>query len=222
MVRRLTLLGLLAAFAVCVAAAAAAERDPRLEQLRLNAKDGALAKQIALRASDLGAGWKKTKPTPASDEPLNCPGFKPDLSAFTITGEAQSEFARANGTAAMSAVEVYESRADAVGDFRAAATPAAAKCLRHGLEEALRKERDSRVKLTVVSSKVAPAPAVGDRRIGYRLVMRAEYSGIPVPLYFDVTVVQRGRTIAALSFMGAFKPVAGRQRAATLVAARMR
>ena len=113
--RRLVLIPLLLLSLLVVATAAA--RDPRLEQVRLNAADNALAKRIALTPRDVGVGWRSTT-VPDSDDQLNCPGWSPNLSRFTITGKATRAYTQPTGASIVSAVEVYESKADAAGDFK--------------------------------------------------------------------------------------------------------
>ena len=204
--------------AALAAAATAVARDPRLEQVRLNAADNALARKVTLRQADVGRTWRKT-PLPDSNQQLTCPGFSPNLSRFTITGKAQSAFARATGASIVSAVEVYESRADAVGDFRAAAVPAVARCLRYALE---RQFSASAVPIRVRSARVVRAPRVGDRRIGYRVIAGLEGGAQQLNIYVDVVVAQRGRSIVALFFTAVQQPLPGQARIAAAVASRMR
>jgi hypothetical protein len=177
-----------------------------------------LAKRIALKAGEVGAGWRSTS-VPNSDQQLQCPGFNPNLSRFTITGKASTAFVQSTGSSIASVVEVYESRADAAGDFRAAATPAVARCLRFALE---REFSNGPVPVRVRSARVVAAPRVGERRIAYRVVASIDLGSAPLNVYFDVVVVQRGRSIAALFFTGVVRPLPRQARLATAVASRMR
>jgi hypothetical protein len=98
-----TLVLCLAALAAAAAAAVAGPLgDPHREQERLTAADMALAKRIALRATDLPTGWRRT-PVPPDNDEFKCPGFDPDLSRFTITGKAQSAFTHPGGAQVLSA-----------------------------------------------------------------------------------------------------------------------
>jgi hypothetical protein len=214
--RRLALIPLLVLSLFVVATAAA--RDPRLEQVRLNAADNALAKRIALTPRDVGVGWRSTT-VPDSDDQLNCPGWSPNLSRFTITGKATRAYTQPTGASIVSAVEVYESKADAAGDFKAAATPAVARCLKLALE---REFGNGAVPVRVRSAKVVPAPRVGDRRIAYRVIASLNAGGTLLNVYFDVIVVQKGRSIVALFFTAPMKPLARQSRLAATVASRMR
>ena len=118
----------------------------------------------------------------------------------------------------MSAVEVYESKADAAGDFKAAATPAVARCLKLALE----REFANGAAGARALREGRPAPRVGDRRIAYRVIASLNAGGTLLNVYFDVIVVQKGRSIVALFFTAPMKPLARQSRLAATVASRMR
>lgn len=201
-------------------ATAASGRDPRLEQVQLRAADVALAKRITLKQGDVGAAWRSVRIPSSSGERLVCPGFNPDFSRFTISGKASSGFTRTDGASIASSVEVYESRADAIGDFQIGAKPIVASCLKRSLEREL--NAGALVKVSVPFARVVAAPRVGDRRIGYRIVARLEAATTQLDVYLDVVVVQRGRSIAALFFTGPKQPLPRQAQIASSVAARMR
>lgn len=200
--------------------AAQAGGDPRAEQERLTAADTALARRAAVNASDLGAGWLRA-PTSSSDERVNCPGFDPDFSAFTITGKAQSAFQHPSGASVVSAVEVYATETQAVGDFRLGAKPALGRCLGRALEQELARTGGG-LSARVSSARVAAAPNVGHRAAAWRVVVTIRARGTSVRLYLDVLGVQRGRSIVGLFFTSATKPFPGQVALARRVAARMR
>jgi hypothetical protein len=215
--RRALSLLILLALALSVAGSALA-RDPRAEQVRLKPSDVALAKRVTVKAGDLGAGWTK-KPFPGGDdESIQCPELNADFSKFTITGKARSAF-DAGTVQVMSGVEVYKSHADAVGDFRAGAKPQFATCLRRDIEREL---ASSGLPIRITSARVITAPRVGENRIAFRVVARVDTGSAPANVYSDVVAFQRGRSIAAVSFMSAYKPYAGQAKVAAAVAARMR
>lgn len=214
--RRVALAAAVVASLACAVTAAA--RDPRLEQLRLNAADNALARKIAVKQSEVGPGWRKVA-IPDSNEQLTCPGFNPNLSRFTITGKATTAYSQPTGASVVSAIEVYESRADAAGDFRAAATPAVARCLKFALE---REFAAGSVPVRVRSARVVAAPRLGDRRIAYRVVAGIDTGAQVLNVYFDVIVIQRGRSIAALFFTAPLRPLPRQRPLAARVASRMR
>ena len=201
-------------------ATAAFGRDPRLEKLQLRATDVALAKRVTLRQRDVGASWGAIRIPKSSGERLVCPGFNPDFSRFTISGKASSGFMRSGGASIFSSVEVYESRADAIGDFRVGAKPIVATCLKRSLEREL--EASALVEVSFPFAGVVAAPGVGDKKIAYRIVARLEAASTQLDVYLDVVVVQRGRSIAALFFTGPKQPLPGQAQIASSVAARMR
>ena len=217
--RRLAIATVLCVLSLLVATAASG-RDPRLEKLQLRAADVALAKRVTLKQADVGASWRPTRIPSSSGERLVCPGFNPDLSRFTITGQASSGFTRTNGSSIVSSVEVYESRADAIGDFQTGAKPIVASCLKRSLEREL--NAGGLVEATVPFARVVAAPRVGDRRIAYRIVARLETAGAQLDLYLDVVVVQRGRSLVAFFFTGPNRSLSGQAQIVSSVAARMR
>jgi len=209
---------LVAAVFVFGTAAALAATDPRDEQERLRPADMALARRTTLKATDLASGWKRM-PAPAEDDDSKCAAFDPDVSAFTITGKAQSVFARQGG-AVFSTVEVYATRAQAVGDLRTAAKPALAKCIRQAFETGFARAAGGRAR--TISSQMVPAPRVGERSALYRLVGTLTVQGQTIRVYMDVLAFQRGRSITALLSSGFGGPIRGQTALARLIAARMR
>lgn len=201
---------------VAASASFAASGDPRAEKERLTPADNALARKAAVRRSDLPAGWR-TLALPA-DDGGRCKSFDPDLSAFTITGKARSGWVDPAGRSVVSLVEVYATRADAAGDFAAAARPAAARCLR----EAVGAGSAPGASLRVRSARMVRAPRAGDGSAAYRLVASLSTGGLPLELYLDVVVVRRGRTIVALMLTSLHRPLARRDQLARAIAARMR
>ena len=208
-----------ATFVACslLVAAVALAGPPRLEQKRLRPADVSLAKRVALRSSDLPPGWSRR---PSSNEPEQvprCPGADLDFSVFTITGQARSTFARGTATV-QSFVEIFESRGDAVGDFRKATAPKVLACLGPELE---RQGRKQGLDLRVTSMRSTGRPAVGERAFAVRAVLSVAAGAGRLRLYMDVVGVQRGRSGVSLFFTGT-APVAGRLAVARSVAARMR
>jgi hypothetical protein len=212
----------LAAFValLALAPAALAGSDPRAEQVRLNAADNALAKRATVQLTDLSGGWRRISAGADESEVPTCPGYAPDFSRFTITGKSRSAFQSGIGSSIVSSIEVFRSRSDAVGDFRLGTQPAVARCLKHLLDKqfAAVQTMDARV----VSSRRVPAPKLGERSAGYRLAAELIANGVSLKIYIDVLVFQRGRSIAAIFFTGAFEPVEGRTAVGRAVAGRLR
>lgn len=215
-VRRTAVLAALLACSLLVAAAALAG-PPRLERKQLRAADVALAKRVTVRRSDLPVGWSARPSSPRPQQLPQCPGADLDFSAFTITGQAGSAFTRGQSTV-QSFVEIFKSRRDAVGDYRKATAPKVRACLAPELE---RQGRQQGLDLRVDSLRLAAPPRVGERAFAVRALMSVTAGAGRVRLYMDVIGVQRGRSAAALYFLGT-TPVAGRLAVARSVAARMR
>jgi hypothetical protein len=199
-------------------AAALAATDPHKEQERLRPADMTLARRATIKATDLLSGWKRMPVT--SGEDSKCPGFDPDFSAYTITGKASSLFAQPGGGAVLSAVEVYKTRAQAIGDFRTGAKPAFAKCIRHAFETEIARGTGGTAK--TISSRMVPAPRVGERSALYRLVGTVTLQGQTIRVYMDVLAFQRGRSITALLSTGFGGRIRGQTTLARVIAARMR
>jgi hypothetical protein len=216
--RRLAALVALAALAVGVGTASA--RDPRLEQQRLTPADMRLARGAVLKRGDLATGWRSLAVPSADGERLSCPGFDPDFSRFTITGRAVAAFAHPDGVSVTTAVEVYRSRGDAAGDFRVGTQPGVVRCLRKVLADAF--AAGGAVPLRVRSARRVAAPRVGDRTAAYRVVASLDANGTPVPLYLDVLVFGRGRSLATLMAVSAYHSLGDRTLLARTMAARMR
>ena len=191
---------------------------PRLEQKRLRAADVALAKRTTVRTSDLAAGWSRRAPAALPYELPRCPGADLDFSRFTITGHARSKFER-TGAAIESYVEVFESRADAAGDFRQGTAPKLLACLAPNLRAQARKEG---VDMRILSSRLSGRPAIGDQAIAYRIVTSVAADAGRVRIYVDLVGFRRGRTLVALFFTVARAPIRGQLDLARTVARRAR
>jgi hypothetical protein len=214
-VRRLVVISLLACGVVVTAVAVAG--PPRLEQKRLRPADMALAKRITLRASDLSAGWTRQGPSTQPKELPRCPGADLDFSRFTITGKAGSHFTR--GTSVVeSFVEVFESRADATGDYRKSTQPKLLACLGPELR---RQARMSGIDMRLESARFAGRRPVGDRAFEYQIVMSVATGTRRTRIYVDLIGFQRGRTLVGTYFSGT-SPVPGRLAVARSIARRAR
>jgi hypothetical protein len=194
------------------------------ERQRLNAADVRLAKKVALKRSDLGADWNAFTygDSAAGDDALtSCPGFDLDLSRYTITGRAASAFRTTGGTSVASGVEVYPSRAQAAGDFRAATTHSKLLgCFRAAFEKSLRKERQEGLTMELVSVARRSFPRIGQQTFAFRTVTRVGASGVSVNVYLDLVTLQRGRTIVALTFISPLEPFGDQGAIARRVASR--
>ena len=213
---------LFVACALVVAATAGAARDPRLERLELRPADGRLATRAAVQPSDLGAGWNRLRAATDNQQAPDCPGYRPDFSKFTITGQASSEFSSQDGGASIvSRAEVYATNADARGDFALATLPPVARCLGIMFRREAAKDL-SEFTLRVLSSRRVAAPRLGERSAAYRIVIELAKDGTRVKVYVDAVAVLQGRSIGGIFFTGGFEPVAGQRRVVARMAARLR
>ena len=201
-------------------AVALAARNPHAEKRHHTREDMALARRVLLRQSDVGPDWLRTA-VPQNDSTLDCPGFDPDFSRFTITGESQALYSFRSLDQILSSVEVYRSRAQAIGDFELGARPGLAGCLRHTLVQTL---RSSAPGLTILraSAKAVHAPKLGERAAAYNLAATVAVNGVQLRVYMDLLVFQRGRTQAGLIFTGIGSHVPSQVSYARAVVARMR
>ena len=179
------------------AAAAAGATDPRAERVQLRPGDVALAKRAVLQQDDVGPDWDRVA-TRRKDGGLGCASFKPDYSSFTITGQGFASFQQ-SGAQIDSTVAVFKTRAQAAADFRLGAKPQLANCLADRLRQSFRRYPPD-VKGTLLSSKMVPAPRLGERAAAYAITARLRGNGTSLPVFVDVVAIQRDRSIATLVF----------------------
>jgi hypothetical protein len=192
MARRLAI-GLFVA-ALFVSSALAAPGDA--ERRAITAHDRVWAKRINLTLRDLPAGFRQSSQIPSGAGGLTCNGFSPDLSRFTITGEATSrEFARADGIAVFSAAEIFRSTVDERGDWAATARREALSCLREQLQ------RSVGALGKVGSASLRAAPRLGERTVSFRSSIVVATNGAKATIWLDVLAVARGRADATLGVL---------------------
>jgi hypothetical protein len=188
MARRLGLVALIAAILASTALAAPGLRERRA----INAADQAWAKRINLTLRDIPSGFRAGAANASNSGGLTCPGYSPDLSRFTITGEATSpKFASASGASIFSSAEIFRTAADQRGDWALTARREALTCLRQLLQQAV--GTAAKVRATI-----RPAPRVGDRSISFRATLSIAANGVKATVWLDVLAVARGRGDATL------------------------
>jgi hypothetical protein len=185
---------LLTATALALAATAAAARDPKDPQQRHTAADTKLAQALALKQSDLAAGWKPEKPSP---NPPPCK-TEPDESELVQTARIDPTFVWKDGVTTLgSEVDVFKTAPMAQTDWNLSTLTLFRSCL-------LQSARDQLPNYTVrvVSAKRLPAPAVpAQRALHYQLVFAISHAGRTVPIVSDVIALGRGReTVVMHSF----------------------
>jgi hypothetical protein len=209
---------LLVAFVLAlVLAAPAAARDPRLERLALRPVDGKAAKNAVLRARDLGAGWAGGAQNPRDDSPPDC-AFQ-NYSKFTITGQAQTHFTQ-QGASVVSRVELYESRADARGDFGVDTRPRTAQCEGRAIRAGFAKSAKG-FTVALVSAKKVAAPKVGERSVAFRIALRLKQGSRSLPVYVDLIGFVRGRAAASVVVVAPGQPASGAANLARIMDARL-
>jgi hypothetical protein len=183
------------AAAILAGTAFASAGDP--EKRAIRPADQAWAKRINLTYRDLPSDFvQQGQPSSGQGGSLTCRSFAPDLSAFTITGQANSPpFTRVDGTSIFSSAEVFHSVRDERGDWSRSARREALPCVARMLQ----RQTSGTLRLRVTSSKVRRAPRVGERSISFRIVAVTTVSGVPVKVWFDIIGVSRGRADATLA-----------------------
>jgi hypothetical protein len=216
-------LAVLAVLCVCVPAVAlaAADTDPKK---KLNAADQAKARSVLLKRTDFAAGWKKVPSSTDSDEA--CPGFNPNNSDLTLTGEGRSEFEHAQSLVSVGSYsEVYVTKADATASWTRNVKPALIRCLGHFLRVGVEEEGGS---FRAVSQGRIAFPKFAPRTAAFRLVARVTVrppneEPVTAPFTIQVVALGHGRGDVALVGIGFGNgiPIADLRAFAKLSAARL-
>jgi hypothetical protein len=190
--RIVTVAVLVCAIAAADAGLAGSARDPRQQP---NARDTAFAKQAVIRSSNLTAKWRPRTPTPWGG---HCPTFNPDLSSFTVTGQARSAFRTSKGADMESSVRLFRTRAEATSYHRAISGRAVLRCLREGVIGDL---RTVGLAPRMLWSRMTSSPGLGEHTAIYSVMytVRAR-NGARVRFPVDVLSFQVGRSTGAVSF----------------------
>ena len=174
---------------VVVGSAAAAAGDPEKRDIR--PADQAWAARATLHARDIPSGFTASRPSSNKNNgPLTCPGFEPDLSDLTITGEALSPlFQSPAGTTIFASAEVYKSVHDERAAWRRTARREALRCVARELGSI----SASGLRVTVTQRLVRVPPRVGERAISFRIKATITGQGLTIPTWIDLLAVARGR-----------------------------
>ena len=175
------------------AVALAADTDPRK---KITAADQAKARSILLKRTDFAAGWKKVPTTPDSD--ATCPGFNPDESDLTLTGEAESDFEHTQGLLSVAShSEVYATKADALKSWTRSDKPATARCIGYFFREGVTAEG---TKVKIISAGRMAFPKLAPRTTAFKVVARlnvtdsGKTSTVPVTIQLIAFGQGRGDT----------------------------
>jgi hypothetical protein len=198
--------------------ALASARGPHDETKRLNAADMTRAKRAAVRKADLLAGWRLTRSGRPEEDDTPC-GFDPDLSAFVITGEHETDFEHGTTFSELaSAVDVFRTVGDSTNDFRRQAKPGLLRCFKSAMLQAL---REAKLPGKITTARMSTSPRVGAQSISLRIVATVT-SKPSFPMYMDFLAFRQGRYQGVLMFMAPFTPVQGQLAVARSVQRRMR
>ena len=171
-VRRLAVLMLALALP---AVALAADTDP---QERFTSTDKRKALGTVLKRGDFAAGWRQMPATTDSPNDFECEGA-PDQSDLVLTGEAEGNFASAQGLPTIfSVANVYRTRAQAVTGWTRTVKGPVVRCMAQGIEQGF---SGNGVKATVIRKGTLAFPRYAERSAAYRFS-------------FDVSQVANGRT----------------------------
>jgi hypothetical protein len=190
------LLGALLVLSIAIPAAAlAADTDPKK---KITAADQAKARSVLLQRSDFAAGWKTVAPSPDSD--LTCPGFDPDESDLTLTGEAEAEFEHAQGLLSVASyAEVFATKADALKSWIRSNKPATARCIGYFFRQGVTK-KGTQVKIVNAGRMAFPklAPRTTAFKVVARLTITENGKTATVPITIQLIAFGHGRGDTAM------------------------
>jgi len=190
----------------------------RRPQEDLNERDMASARAAVMLAPTLQPPWREVDPTP--DRGSQCKTFRPDLSAFTLTGKARSAMKTGTGSRIEFSVKIYANAGQASEVFRLTTGPRELRCLRDGVADGL---RDVGLTPHVVAADLLHEPPVASETAIYALYYVLEHPDTDVrqPYPVEVFVFRVGRAVGA-AFFTFVADKADELHQARLVAARLR
>lgn len=182
---------------VVPAVALARSTDP---QRRIEPADQRKATSIVLKRSDFVAGWRKTASKPESGAEYECPGYRPDQSDLTLTGDVEAEFAAAQGFPLISStVNVYKTRSQAVAAWTRSDKPGLAPCAAKVLKEEIEKDGGE---VTLGRAGRVAFPRLAPRTSAYRIAFQVEIANAgrtsTVPFTVHLVALGHGRADATL------------------------
>jgi hypothetical protein len=196
--RAVALLAVLGA-ACALSAAAWATVDPRQPQQRHNAADTQLAKSLALRLSDLAAGWKLEPPQPQGPPCTT----EPDESALVQTARIDPSFLYADGvTEVGSEVDIFKTAAMDTTDWVLSSLKVTGTCLLADAKHSLSKQGT----VTLVQAVVLKPPGLAARSLHFRFVL-ALRGARTVDIVTDVVALSQGRVTVVLHSLSLGSPI---------------
>ena len=192
----------------------------------------ARAKAMLLTRRDLGAGWKAsaTSGGRGDDVDFRCPGYQPDESDLTLTGDATSpdfELATPGTVSFVSSIaSVYATAPQAGASWARVIKPGLVRCFVHLLEDevgAQEQAQGSPLALRIIASGRVAFPAVSLRTSAYRISGVITQGQLTIPIHLDIVLLGSGRANGGFIAVSLFKPFAraAEVRLAKVTAARM-
>jgi hypothetical protein len=172
-----------------------------------------------LTLKDLGRGWTAQKATSSTGIRLSCNGFPVSGAGVVEIGSAESPSFKGGTTGpfVLQQTSVYETTKDANTWWNRGVKPGLITCVAQSLAPLAAQG----IKVTITSQGKLPMASVGDRLAAYRVVATLSTTNGKRKTYFDVVLVQSGRTITEVSYSSLVKPVpANFEHAVALIFAR--
>jgi len=155
-----------------------------------------LAGRVDIQLRDLdSSGWQSIPPQPYDALIQNsCPGFEHDYSRFTITGRHHRRFVdRETRGEVDTDIEVFETAAEAAGDFTATAQPGLLTCVRQYVSDP---------GVAINSAGLSRGASSHERTAQYRLGVQVSSSNGTLEVHVDFLLVQVGRDLAMVMVAG--------------------
>jgi hypothetical protein len=192
-------LALLTAALLVPAFALAATVDPKAPRQRYVAADMKKAAKLALRRTDLAAGWKVDPPPKA--EPYCTAG--PDESSLVQTAKVDPSFTWKDGvTNVGSEVDIFRTAAEARKDWRLSTLALVRACLLQSARSGVGKT----ITVSMISARELAPPKSAERGLHFRFVL-ALHSKQTAQLVADVVALGRGRTTVVLHTLTVRSPL---------------
>jgi hypothetical protein len=173
----------------------AAGAKPRLQ---LNAADGARARSVLIRGSDLIPAFRPDPRKRTSPAIPRCPGlYMPDRSRVTVTGIADSDYTNgADGIGSNAAF--FRSRGDLEAYWRSTVRPAYARCLAQVFDAS-----GAGVRSTILEARSLHIGPVGaDRVAAFRTIASKRRGNVSGDVYRTVVFLASGRGMVSMQIVG--------------------
>lgn len=214
---------------LAAAVAVGASGDPKRA---ITKADQARAQAMLLTRSDLGSGWRASGTTGSRGAAidLRCPGYQPDESDLTLTGEATSrDFQLATGgtfSFVSSIASVYATAPQAKASWTRVVTPGLVRCFVRLLEKEVEAQQQAQgipPALRITSSGRIGFPAVARRTSAYRISGVITQGQLTITMHLDIVLLGGGRANGGFVAASVLKPFprATEVRLARIAAARM-